>query len=339
VFYQEPIFDPLIEPQDLVLAPVFLITALLISWLVAARKTAEAALRQAHDRLEHRVEERTRELRTANQQLREQIEERRRAEEESARLGASLRRAETLSAMGTLVAGVAHQVRNPLFGISSVIDAMEARLGPREEYGRYLLVLREQADRLATLMHELMAYGRPQAAEKGLGSVADVLAMAEKACQAAVEKSGVTLVVDVPPRMPGLPMDRAGLARVFENLIENAIQSSAAGTTVRVQAVFLEGDGGSDCIECSVADQGPGFAPQDLPRVFEPFFTRRRGGTGLGLAVAQRIVEDHRGSITALTGAEGGGVVVVRLPLVNGERCDPAESEDVLDQAPHPVGG
>jgi signal transduction histidine kinase len=337
VFYQEPIFDPLLEPQDLVLAPAFLFTAVLISSLVASRRAAEDELRQAHDKLEQRVEERTRELKAANEQLRQSIEDRQRVEEQRASLEASLRRADTLSAMGTLVAGVAHQVRNPLFGISSVLDAMEARLGQREEYHRYLSVLREQTDRLAGLMQELMAYGRPQAAEKHIGSIFDVLEDTARACRALAQKSNVELAVDVPPDMPQLPMDQAGLARVFENLVDNAIQSCAPGATVRMSAGIVDHEG-ANCVECRVEDEGRGISAEDLPRVFEPFFTRRRGGTGLGLAVAQRIVEDHRGSLTAENRPEGGALMIVRLPVVADAHCKVNESEGVFGQAPHSAG-
>lgn len=244
------------------------------------------------------------------QQMAEQI----RAEEERIRLQASLRRAETLSAMGTLVAGVAHQVRNPLFGISSVLDAMEARLGPREEYQRYLKVLREQVDRVTALMHELMEYGRPGNVEPLVASMAGVVEDAVRACQARAQDARVTIVVRLDEALPEVIMDRPRLSRALENVLENAIQHSPASGTVVVTAKAVE-DGGRTWLEIHVGDGGAGFSSSELPRVFEPFFTRRPGGTGLGLALVERIVQSHGGHVSAANREEGGAVVTVRLPV------------------------
>jgi signal transduction histidine kinase len=103
-------------------------------------------------------------------------------------------------------------------------------------------------------------------------------------------------------------MDRPRLLQVFENLLRNAIQHSATGSIVEVQAV-REGDR----VAIRVEDRGPGFRDEDLPRVFEPFFTRRRGGTGLGLSLVQRIVDDHHGQIEARNREGGGASVRVAL--------------------------
>jgi signal transduction histidine kinase len=85
-------------------------------------------------------------------------------------------------------------------------------------------------------------------------------------------------------------------------------------SAVIVEAERMRVDG-EQWIDCRVRDEGPGFRPEDLPRIFEPFFTRRRGGTGLGLSIVQRIVEDHGGRIFAGNRADGGAVVTVRLPV------------------------
>lgn len=102
-------------------------------------------------------------------QLQQEIHERERAQKERLLLEAALRRSEALSAMGALVAGVAHQVRNPLFGISSIVDAMEAHFGDQQDYHRYLSVLRGEITRVNTLMRELLDYGKPRGARGNRG--------------------------------------------------------------------------------------------------------------------------------------------------------------------------
>jgi signal transduction histidine kinase len=109
-------------------------------------------------------------------------------------------------------------------------------------------------------------------------------------------------------------MDRSRLRQVFENLIDNAAQHAPAVRNVTIGATLVT-RAERRWIECSVEDDGHGFNPADLEKVFEPFFTRRERGTGLGLSIVQRIVEEHGGIVTAANRVEGGAVVTVRLPV------------------------
>lgn len=233
---------------------------------------------------------------------------------EFVRMQERLRRAEQMSEMGALVAGVAHEVRNPLFGISAMIDAFEARFGD-DRFRPYVDGLREQVNRMNQLMHELLEFGRPGAAELQAHDLAPVLRRAVESMEPFARQKGVPLFYETPASLPPVRLDRHRLVQVFENLLKNAIEHSPAGSEVRLSALATD-DGGRIAVE--VADRGSGFAPQDLPHVFEPFFTRRRGGTGLGLALARRIVDEHEGTIEAANREEGGASVTVRLPLAQG---------------------
>jgi signal transduction histidine kinase len=247
--------------------------------------------------------------------LRQEITERIKAENEQARLQASLLRAETMSAMGSLVAGVAHEVRNPLFGISSVLDAMEARFGPREGYEQYITVLRSQVVRLNGLMQELLEYGKPATVELVPAPIEAVIGGAVQACGRLAEQRGVRIANHIDLGMAPIMMERTRLTQVFENLLENAIYHSPRGGVVTVGGRHVTEDD-RPWLECAVEDAGPGIASEDLPRIFEPFFTRRRGGTGLGLSIVQRIVEEHGGRITAGNKPEGGALMAVSFPVV-----------------------
>jgi PAS domain S-box-containing protein len=229
------------------------------------------------------------------------------------RLQESLRRSELTSAMGSLVGGVAHEVRNPLFGISAALDAFESRFGDREEYRRYLYVLRSQLRRLNDLMHELLEYGKPPRLDVAPVALAEVVAEAVGHCSALAARRGVAVATRVDPVLPALPMDRGRIVQVFQNLLENSLQHAPEGGRVEVEAGPAAADGG--WAVCQVRDSGPGFQPEDLARVFEPFFTRRRDGTGLGLSIVHRIVEQHGGRITAGNLPQGGAVMELRLPL------------------------
>jgi PAS domain S-box-containing protein len=229
-------------------------------------------------------------------------------------LEASLRRGEMMSLLGSLVAGVAHEVRNPLFGISSILDAFETRFCDRSDYLRYTNVLRDEVGRLTVLMEELLEYGRPFKGELFRGSLEEVIAKSLRACLPAAEVAQVRLVNDVRKGLPLAMVDRRRLSKVFVNLIENAIQHSRAGDTVRVEA-FEVYDGDESWVDCVVMDSGPGILEQDLPNIFEPFFSKRRGGTGLGLAIAHRIMTEHQGKLIAGNGPKGGACMTARFPV------------------------
>jgi signal transduction histidine kinase len=245
-------------------------------------------------------------------ELRREIHERMEAEKEQARLQASLRRSETMSAMGALVAGVAHEVRNPLFGISSTLDAMDARFGELEQYQRYKQVVRGELERLNELMRELLEYGKPPVQILSAGSIAEVVAEAISTCAPLAQRTKIAIANRVPVSLAPVLMEHPRMLQVFRNLIENALQHTPPDGTVTLEAGEFDDDGHL-WVECSVQDSGPGLEPEDLERIFEPFFSRRQGGTGLGLSIVRRFVEEHGGQVWAANGSSG-AVITVRLP-------------------------
>jgi signal transduction histidine kinase len=226
-------------------------------------------------------------------------------------LEASLRQREQMAAMGALVLGVAHEVRNPLFGISSTADALEARVG-HEAVSPHLATLRAQVERLGKLMNDLLEYGRPQDLERTPEDLASVVAEAGRACQ--LTPQGARIETRAPDALPAALVDRKRVVQVIQNLIENALRHSPPGAPVRVELEPFERDG-ERLVRVTVRDSGPGFEAADLPHVFEPFFTRRRGGTGLGLSIVRKIVEEHGGRVEARNADGGGALVEVWLPV------------------------
>jgi PAS domain S-box-containing protein len=230
------------------------------------------------------------------------------------RLEESLRRKEHMSVMGALVAGVAHEVRNPLFGVSSTVDAFEARFGDVEKHQRYLSTLRTQVDRLRRLMSDLLEYGKPLTSEPSPENIADVVGEAVRSCELLARRSQVQVEDKTAGDLPRVTMDRSRMVQVVQNVIQNAIEHVGPGGKVEIEAGAIRSRGGGERVRLSVRDTGPGFEEADIPRLFEPFFTRRRGGTGLGLSIVQRIVEQTGGRVTAQNHPEGGALVTIELP-------------------------
>ncbi len=224
-----------------------------------------------------------------------------------------LRRAEQMSAMGSLVAGVAHEVRNPLFGITATVDALEARAGLDGPYAPYLQVLREQAGRLTRLMNDLLEYGRPHELRAEPIAPGQPIDDARHQCARLALERDVSIHSRVLTAQP-IALDADRVSRALRNLVENAIQFSPPGATVEVEGRADQDEQGS-WLTYEIADSGAGFREEDLAHVLEPFFSRRRGGTGLGLSIARRVAEEHGGRLRVTNRPQGGGRVCLDLPM------------------------
>jgi signal transduction histidine kinase len=228
----------------------------------------------------------------------------------------SLRKTEIAAALGAIVGGVAHEVRNPLFTISATLDACEARLGDTPGLPRYIAALREGADRLNRLMRDLLEYGKPHPLSRQPLSIAGPVSAAVSYCRAVADERDVRIVTAMAADLPDLLIDRSRVEQVFQNVIDNAVRHSPIGGEVRVEA---EAQG--DAVICRILDNGSGVDPQETESVFMPFYTRRKGGTGLGLSIAQKIVLAHGGSI-GMTNRDGraGAMVTIVIPLSSAGR-------------------
>jgi PAS domain S-box-containing protein len=224
-----------------------------------------------------------------------------------------LRHSETMSAMGALVAGVAHEVRNPLFGIAATVDAFDAEFGGGEGAAEYMTTLRNDVARLTRLMHDLLEYGRPQKLAPHPQPIEPVIAEAVRVCSPRARERNIEIKPRIEGRLPYIDIDADRMLQVLKNVVENAIEFSSAGHSVSIGARAERN--ASATLVLTVADHGPGFRAEDLPHLFKPFFTRRGGGSGLGLAIAQKIVADHGGTIEATNAVAGGGNIEIRLPI------------------------
>jgi signal transduction histidine kinase len=190
------------------------------------------------------------------------------------------------------------------------VEVLEARFAEHESLPKYLTVMRRDVARLQTLMRDLLELGKPAVLDRAAVPLRAILDEAIHACDPMA--ADLLSTRGVPEQLPALFADRNRAVQVFQNLMQNAIDHAPPGTRVDVEAgTTPEGR----AVWCAVRDAGPGFAPEDLRRLFEPFYTRRQGGTGLGLSIAQTIVEQHGGRIEARNHPEGGAVVTVTLPV------------------------
>jgi PAS domain S-box-containing protein len=230
---------------------------------------------------------------------------------ESDRLEASLRQAERMAELGSLVAGVAHEVRNPLFGISAIVDALKSGAIPPDELPESLDLLRSEVDRLNRLASGLLEFGKPVPAPQDRHAVSSLVEEVMRECSATAREKRVVFLFSGFTGLPTVSVDRRSILTALRNLVENAIQHAPEESEIRLQGRRLDGDQ----VELEVRDHGPGFPEQERERLLQPFFSRRPGGTGLGLSIAANVVRQHGGRLTLGNAEDGGGRVLVSLPL------------------------
>jgi signal transduction histidine kinase len=186
---------------------------------------------------------------------------------------------------------------------------------PEGDAEMLLSIVGEEADRLNRIVGDLLDFVRPYELVKKPIAVEPVVAGAVDAATQAAVHHGVRVVTDVPKELPPFPLDAHLLKQALVNLVVNAAQAMPRGGAVQVRAVMEPGNGQGPWLCISVRDEGVGLTPRAAEKMFQPFFTTKATGTGLGLAVVKRIVDAHLGEISARPNEDGRGTTfTVRLP-------------------------
>jgi PAS domain S-box-containing protein len=230
------------------------------------------------------------------------------------RLETQLRRADKLAALGTLAAGVAHEVKNPLHALNLNLHLLEKEVAAgascSEEAREYFTILRSEIQRIHRIVENFLRFSSPSIPEvKPL----DLHALLERVVSLLAFEAadhGVTIETAFDPELKTVAGDDGQLSQVFLNLGINALQAMPAGGALVVRTRLDQG-----WAEVAVEDTGQGIEADVLPHIFDPYFTTRSRGVGLGLAIAHRIVEGHHGTMDVETTAGKGTTMLLRLPL------------------------
>lgn len=238
---------------------------------------------------------------------------------ENARLVRDLVEVERLSAVGRLVAGVAHELNNPLAVVIGTAELLrkEVSAGPlAERVGR----IAEQARRAVKIVRSLLALARREPSQRAPVELPPLLDEVLDLEGYELRSTGITVLRRYEPGLPPVLADAAQLQQLFANLVVNAVQAVRGASGRGTIAATARYDGSRDRVVIAVADDGPGIPPADLERVFEAFYTTKPAGqgTGLGLAICRQIVEGHGGRIHAEPRPGGGACLVVELPAYRG---------------------
>jgi hypothetical protein len=232
-----------------------------------------------------------------------------------------------LASLGELAAGVAHEIRNPLAGIKYAVQILSKEPGLADGQRETMAEIMRSIERLEKTMTDLLLYSRVRPPDLRPVSLAEVIEDALSSLKEEFQLGGIRVEKRFDPALPPLSLDFEQMVKVFLNLFLNALQAMPGGGTLTIAACCREpGDSagedaagpiqdGQGWAEVTLQDTGEGMAPEVLKEIFRPFFTTKARGTGLGLSLSRRIVEQHRGQIFARSEAGKGTTFFLRLPL------------------------
>jgi signal transduction histidine kinase len=247
-------------------------------------------VQRSRDTLEEQVAERTRELREARE---------------------SLARREKMTLIAHLAGGVGHEIRNPLGVMSNAIYYLEAvQKDAPKDVRDYLALLRQQVNVTAKIVNDLLDMSRTTPAHRQVIHVKDLVEPRLERLRMTGLK-GTAIERDVPDDLPEVDVDPVHAGQVLDNLLDNAVQAMAGGGTIRVQAR----DTHSGTVQIEVSDTGPGIRPEDVAKIFEPLFTTKARGIGLGLAVSKSLAQANGGDLRLVSVPGQGARFAFTVPV------------------------
>ena len=220
-----------------------------------------------------------------------------------------LKRADRLSAVGELSAGLAHEIRNPIASIEGAIDVLERDAEDVEKREEFLGIIKKECRRVSRLLSDLLDFGRPREPQLRTVSVSEIIDSVVTLANPIAERQGVRLITSLSAES-AVQVDPVQMQQVVLNLTLNAIQAMPGGGSVTLSSSAEE-----STVKVDVRDEGVGIPPEDFDKVFDPFYTTKERGIGLGLSVAHQIVKTHGGTIKLFRNPSAGMTFRIVLPI------------------------
>ena len=220
-----------------------------------------------------------------------------------------LRRADRLSAVGQLAASLAHEIRNPLGSIEGAIDIV-GRTTDEDRRREFLGIIKKETRRLNGLLTNLLDFARPRVPQIRQAQVDAIVRTVVGLATHNVQQQGIQLTLHIAPELPPVECDPEQIIQVLLNVTLNALQASPTGGQISISA-----DRSENIILMRVSDEGSGIDEAELDKIFDPFYTTKEGGTGLGLAVSYQILTQHGGGIAVERNPDKGMTFTLSLPI------------------------
>jgi len=221
-----------------------------------------------------------------------------------------LRRADRLSALGKLSAGIAHEVRNPLASIKGTAEILSDKFKPGDKEYEFVEILIKEVNRLDTVVADFLDFAKPKPPELKSSKINDIILSVLKLTEHQIARSRIDLRTQLEDSLPSVYVDPEQMKQVFLNLIINAVEAMPAGGVLEVGSHRNDSE-----IVCTFSDTGTGISKEEEENLFTPFYTSKTKGTGLGLAIVYRILESHKGKIEFSTREDERTTFTVCLPI------------------------
>ena len=226
-----------------------------------------------------------------------------------------IRRADRLASLGTLTAGLAHEIRNPLVAIKTLTQLLPERLEDDEFRGQFLQIAAGEVDRIASLVEELLDFTRPSDPKLDFENINTILDGMILLVSTEAKKKQVDILRSYAPDLPHVQIDREQIKQVFLNILLNAVQATSKNGKITVKTRSFIKPGGEPYVQIECTDTGCGIPAEHIEEIFNPFFTTKNTGSGLGLSISHQIVQDHRGYIDVQSQLGKGSSFFINLPV------------------------
>jgi signal transduction histidine kinase len=226
-----------------------------------------------------------------------------------------IRRADRLASLGTLTAGLAHEIRNPLVAIKTLTQLLPERLDDEEFRTQFLQIASGEVDRISSLVNELLDFARssdPKLEQEDIDSVLDGMILL---VSTETKKKQINIIKDYANNLPPIQIDREQIKQVFLNILLNAVEATRENGKITVKTRVFTKPGGENYIQIEFTDTGCGIPEEYLEDIFNPFFTTKSTGSGLGLSISNQIIQDHRGYIDVDSHQHKGSSFFINLPV------------------------
>jgi signal transduction histidine kinase len=226
-----------------------------------------------------------------------------------------IRRADRLASLGTLTAGLAHEIRNPLVAIKTLTQLLPERLDDEEFRNNFLQIASGEVDRISSLVTELLDFSRPSDPKLDLEDVNTILDGMILLVSTETKKKQISITKHYTSDLPPVQVDREQIKQVFLNILLNAIEATRENGKIDVKTRSFIKPGGEPYVQIEFTDTGSGIPEEYLEDIFNPFFTTKSTGSGLGLSISNQIIQDHRGYIHVESQLNKGSSFFINLPV------------------------